>query len=380
MKYVQINAYSGGWAENIVFKKHRELIAAGDESWVFWGRGEHEQDEHMRCIASLPEVCLDGLQTRLDGRPGFHSKGITKRLLAKLDKIDPDVVHLHVLTGYYINIEMLFEWLASHRCKVNWTLHDCWDFTGHCIYFTYAKCDQWKIGCAFQASCPQKREYPESWFTGDKCVWENFEDKKRLFTMLPPNRVQLITPSEWLAGLVRQSFLGKYDVKVVHNTVNTDVFKPTPSDFRERYGLGNRFVVLGVASQWSERKGLPDFVRIAQDLDGDRFAVVVVGLSEKQIKQVKEESERIVALPKTDTQKELAEAYTAADVFFNPTVEDNYPTVNLEAEACGTPVVTYDTGGCAETVRNVRSKIVKGYHAGFAAIQSASDDRLDGDK
>ena len=121
-------------------------------------------------------------------------------------------------------------------------------------------------------------------------------------------------------------------------------------------------------------------VRIAQDLYGDRFAVVVVGLSEKQIKQVKEESERIVALPKTDTQKELAEAYTAADVFFNPTVEDNYPTVNLEAEACGTPVVTYDTGGCAETVRDVRSKNVKGYHAGFAAIQSASDDRLDGDK
>lgn len=453
MKYVQINAYSGGWAENIVFKKHRELIAAGDESWVFWARGEHEQDEHMQCIASLPEVCLDGLQTRLDGRPGFHSKGSTRRLLAKLDEIDPDVVHIHVLTGYYINIEMLFGWLVGHRCKVNWTLHDCWDFTGHCIHFTYVKCMQWRDGCAAYTSCPQKREYPECWFAGDAIVRRNWEDKKRLFTMLPPERVQIITPSEWLAGLVRQSFLGKYDVKVVHNTINTDVFKPTPSDFRERYGLGDRFVVLGVASKWSERKGLKDFVRLANDLDSERFAVVVVGLSEGQIKRVKEEAERIVALPRTESQKEFAEAYTASDVllnpsaeetfgmnvaeaaacgtgaivaegsacaevadpektvtvpadltgleatvielagggrmilvprtenlqqlaaiytvsnvFFNPTREDNYPTVNLEAQACGLPVVTYDTGGCAETIHRQGSFAVSSYDKALASI------------
>lgn len=352
MKYVQINAYSGGWAENIIFKKHRELMAKGDESWVFWARGNHEQDEHMQCIASMPEVCLDGLQTRADGRPGFHSKGITRRLLSKLDEIDPDMVHLHVLTGYYINIEMLFDWLAKHRCKVNWTLHDCWDFTGHCIYFTYAKCDQWKSGCALNSACPQKREYPECWFAGDTVVRKNWEDKKRIFTSLPAERVQLITPSEWLADLVRQSFLSKYDVKVVHNTVNTDIFKPTPSNFRVRYGLKDKFVVLGVASKWSERKGLADFLRLAKDLDNNKFAIVIIGLSEKQIKQVESSEGKIIALPKTDTKQALAEAYSAADVFFNPTKEDNYPTVNLEAEACGTPVVTYDIGGCRETLCN----------------------------
>ena len=369
MKYVQINAYSGGWAENIVFKKHRELIANGDESWVFWARGNHEQDEHMQCIASLPEVCLDGFQTRLDGRPGFHSQGITKRLLAKLDEIDPDIVHLHVLTGYYLNIEMLFNWLAVHRCKVNWTLHDCWDFTGHCIHFTYARCDQWKTGCAFMVACPQKREYPECWLAGDATVRRNWEDKRRIFTSLPVERVQLITPSEWLADLVRQSFLGKYNVKVVHNTVNTDVFKPTDSDFRKRYGLDDRFVVLGVASKWSERKGLQDFVRLANDLDSDVFAVAVIGLSEKQIKQLAAEAKCIIALSKTDTQKELVEAYTAADVFFNPTREDNYPTVNLEAEACGTPVVTYNTGGCRETLRLPSSQAVNSYDDGIKAIK-----------
>lgn len=453
MKYVQINAYSGGWAENIVFKKHRELIANGDESWVFWARGNHEQDEHMQCIASMPEVCVDGFETRLDGRPGFHSRGITRRLLTKLDEIDPDVVHLHVLTGYYINIEMLFDWLAHHHCKVNWTLHDCWDFTGHCIYFTYAKCSQWSTGCAFSDSCPQKREYPESWFAGDATVRKNWEDKRRIFTSLPSERVQLITPSEWLASLVRKSFLSKYNVKVVHNTINTEVFKPTPSDFRERYGLGDRFVVLGVASKWSDRKGLQDFVQLARDLDNDKFAIVVVGLSEKQIKQTKKEAAQIVALPRTESQGELAEAYTASDVLlnpsaeetfgmnvaeaeacgtraivvedsacaeiadpdktitvpvdltgleatvvelaggglmilvsktedarqlaaiytaanvlFNPTREDNYPTVNLEAQACGIPIVTYETGGSKETLRSNMSRAVKGYHEGLSIL------------
>lgn len=368
MKYVQINAYSGGWADSIIFKKHRELVALGDESWVFWGRGNREQDEHLQRIASYPEVCLDALRTRLDGKPGFHSKAVTRRLLKKLDEIDPDVVHLHLLLGYYINVEMLFEWLSAHRCRVVWTLHDCWAFTGHCIYFTYVRCDQWRTGCACRSACPQKRTYPET-FAGDGAVRWSFEQKKRLFTMLPPERMQLITPSQWLADLVKQSFLSKYDVKVVHNTINADVFKPTPSDFRERYGLGGRVVVLGVAAKWSERKGLPDFVRLAKNLDSARFAVVLVGLSEKQITQVKASAEQIVALPRTSTPQELAAAYTAADVFFNPTTEDNYPTVNLEAEACGTPVVTYDTGGCRETVKDGRSVVVGSYEDALNSLE-----------
>ena len=368
MKYVQINAYSGGWADSIIFKKHRELVALGDESWVFWARGNREQDEHLQRIASHPEVCLDALQTRLDGKPGFHSKAITRRLLKKLDEIDPDVVHLHLLLGYYINVEMMFKWLSAHRCKVVWTLHDCWAFTGHCIHFTYVKCDQWRTGCACGVACPQKRTYPET-FAGDGAVRWSYEQKKRLFTMLPPERVQLITPSQWLADLTKQSFLSKYDVKVVHNTINKEIFNPTPSDFRERYGLENRFVVLGVASKWSERKGLADFVRLAKDLDSARFAVVLVGLSEKQITQVKASAEQIVALPRTSTPQELAAAYTAADVFFNPTTEDNYPTVNLEAEACGTPVVTYDTGGCRETVKDGRSVVVESYEDALNSLE-----------
>ena len=356
MRYVQINAYSDAWANSIVFGKHQELRAQGHESWVFWARGDHEQDGRMQKVASYPEVCLDALLTRIDGRAGFHSWGITRRLLRRLDEIDPDVVHLHVLLGYYINVGMLFEWLASHSCRVVWTLHDCWAFTGHCIYFTYVGCDQWRTtGCAACASCPQKGTYPETYLGGDRSVRWSFEEKSRLFTMLPPERMRLITPSRWLADLVSQSFLAKYDVEVVHNTVDTSVFKPTPSDFRERYGIGDRSMVLGVASKWSERKGLGDFIRLAQMLDSSRFAIVVVGLSEIQMC---ERGVELIALPRVGSQVELAAAYTAADFFFNPTREDNFPTVNLEAEACGTPVITYDTGGCSESITMAKSTVV----------------------
>ena len=348
MRYVQINAYSGAWAESIIFGKHRELQKNGDESWVFWARGEHEQDEHMQKIASYPEVCMDALLTRLDGRAAFHSKAITRRLLRKLDVIDPDVVHLHVLLGYYINVRMIFEWLASHRCKVVWTLHDCWAFTGHCYYFTYARCFQWKSGCAFCESCPQKNEYPETIFGGDRSVRWNFEEKKRLFTMLPPERMRLITPSKWLAELVKQSFLAKYDVDIVHNPVDTLVFKPTPSDFRERYGIGDRFMVLGVASKWSERKGLSCFIRLAHNLDPKYFAVVVVGLSKKQLKRV---GDMLIALPKTNDQKELAAIYTAADALLNPSAEETFGMNVAEAAACGTNSIVVEGSACAEVAK-----------------------------
>lgn len=160
--------------------------------------------------------------------------------------------------------------------------------------------------------------------------------------------MKLIVPSHWLEGLVKQSFLKDYPVEVVYNTIDTNIFKPTPSDFRERYDLQNKKIVLGVASVWEERKGLNDFIKLAQMLD-DNYAIVLVGLTEKQIKQM---PKKILGIRRTNSAKELAAIYTAADVFVNPTYEDNFPTVNLEAQACGTPVITYDTGGCRETMKN----------------------------
>lgn len=370
MKYVQINAYSGGWADSIIFKKHRELQAQGHESWVFWARGEHEQDEYMQRVASRSEVYLDALQTRIDGRASFHSKGVTRRLLARLDEIDPDVVHLHVLLGYYINVEMLFEWLSAQRCKVVWTLHDCWAFTGHCYHFTYVNCEQWRFGCACTEPCPQVHEYPETVFGGNRSVRWSYEQKRRLFTMLPVDRLSLIAPSQWLADLVAQSFLSKYPIRVERNVVDTSIYHPVESDFKAAYGLGDKFMILGVASKWSERKGLFDFVHLASELDSKRFAIVVVGLNERQIEWMQSEHPGIIALPRTSSLAQLVEIYSAADVFFNPTLEDNYPTVNLEAQACGTPVVTYNTGGCRETLSLSRSVAVDGFSDACGALRN----------
>ena len=346
MKYVQINTYYKGSSTATIMKGiHAELKKQGVDSYMFWGRNHETINENEQCFASKAGVYWHGAMARLTDRAGFYSKRDTARLLERLDEIDPDVVHLHNIHGYYVNIEMLFGWLATHRCKVKWTLHDCWALTGHCAYFAYVKCAQWQTHCAHLEPCPQLDTYPKT-FCKLNCA-RNYEDKKRIFTSVPPERMTLITPSQWLADLVGQSFLKDYPVEVRHNTIDKSVFKPTPSNFRERYGIGGRFMILGVASPWTERKGLSDFVRLAGELDSDKYAIVLVGLSKKQIKEM---PESIVGLTRTDSPQELVGIYSTADVFFNPTVEDNYPTVNLEAEACGTPVVTYDTGGCGETL------------------------------
>ena len=356
LRYVQLNSFYNGSTGSIMRGLHAQLSNCGVDSYCFWGRRHATIDGHMQCCATKPEVYLHGVMTRLRDRMGFYSKRDTVRLLKRLDEIDPDVVHLHNIHGYYVNIEMLFAWLAAHRCQVRWTLHDCWALTGHCAHFSYVKCAQWMTHCAYSESCPQPDAYPKT-ICKSNCA-RNFEDKRRIFTSVPPERMTLICPSQWLADLVAKSFLKGYPVEVRHNTIDKAVFKPTPSDFRERYGIGDRFMILGVASPWTERKGLGDFVRLAGELDSDRYAIVLVGLSAKQMKSL---PVGIIGLTRTDSPQELAGIYTTADVFFNPTVEDNYPTVNLEAEACGTPVITYDTGGCRETIADVRSHVVEGY-------------------
>ena len=350
LRYVQLNSFHNGSTGTIMRNLHRGLADRGIDSYIFWGRRHETVDDHGQCFATKFGYLSHGALARLDDRMGFHSKCDTARLLRRLDEIDPDVVHLHNVHGYWVNVEMLFGWLSSHRCQVRWTLHDCWAFTGHCPHFQYVGCEKWRSGCSH---CPQKRGYPASLLLDSSA--RNWEDKRRVFTSVPPDRMTFVTPSHWLEGLVKQSFFKGYPVEVRHNTVDRTIFKPTPSDFRERHGIGDRFMILGVASPWTERKGLGDFVRLARELDPERYAVVRVGLSKKQIKRL---PRGIVALERTSSQQDLAAIYTAADIFFNPTYEDNFPTVNLEAEACGTPVVTYNTGGCAETVSFAESQVI----------------------
>lgn len=342
MRILFINSVCGiGSTGRICTDLAQKYESEGNKVKIAYGRSGTVPEQYQKYavrIGSDMDCKLHAIQTRLFDTHGFGSKKATAKFLQWAETYHPDLLWLHNIHGYYINVEMLFAWIKKHpEMQVKWTLHDCWAFTGHCSHFTAVGCEQWKGHCEH---CPQLRRYPACYTKGN--VSRNYARKKGAFTGVP--NMKLIVPSHWLEGLVKQSFLKEYPVEVVYNTIDTNVFKPTPSDFRERYGLQNKKIVLGVASVWEERKGLNDFIKLAQMLD-DNYAIVLVGLTEKQIKQM---PKKILGIRRTNSAKELAAIYTAADVFVNPTYEDNYPTVNLEAKACGLPIITYNAGGSPE--------------------------------
>ncbi len=353
MRVLIINSVCGtGSTGRICLRQGRELEQQGHTVRIVYGRGSCSEDIAFR-MGTGNDVRRHGLLTRLRDMQGFGSRGATERMLAWAEKYDPQLLLLHNLHGYYLHIGLLFRWIKSRpEMEVRWTLHDCWAFTGHCAYFDYVDCPRWKTGCHH---CPQKREYPAS--LGLDRSRENYRDKRALFTGV--RKMTLVTPSHWLAGLVKKSFLKEYPVEVCHNTIDTAVFRPTPSDFREKHGLQGKKIVLGVAGNWEKRKGLEDLLALPKLL-GEAYRVVLVGLKGHVAGDV-------LAISRTESARALAEIYTAADVFVNPTYEDNYPTVNLEAAACGTPVITYRTGGSVESVPEDRI-VEKGDLRGLAAM------------
>lgn len=348
-KVLLINSVCGiGSTGRICTDLAQQFEKQGNEVKIAYGRNSYVPKQFQKYAVRIGnnfDVKLHALQTRLFDNHGFGSYNATKKFLNWVEEYNPNLIWLHNIHGYYINIELLFNWLKQHQnIQVKWTLHDCWAFTGHCTHFMIAKCNKWQTECK---NCPQKKMYPVSLFKDNSK--QNFEKKKKLFTGL--QNLTLITPSQWLANLVKQSFLKEYSVEVVYNTIDKNIFKPTPSDFRKKYGLENKKIILGVASIWDYRKGLNDFIELSKMLD-DKYKIILVGLTQKQIKSL---PRNILGLQKTNSPQELAQIYSASDVFFNPTYEDNYPTVNLEAQACGTPVVTYDVGGCKETLIDEKS-------------------------
>ena len=318
-----------------------KLEQEGHECKIAYGRENvlSEYEKYAHRITSPLEVKIDGVKSRLFDNAGLNSKRATKKFIKWVEKYDPDLIHLHNLHGYYINIEVLFEYIKRKNKPVIWTMHDCWAFTGHCSHFARINCDKWLSGCHH---CPKKKGYPSSVFLDNSK--RNYHKKKAAFAGV--ENMTIVTPSKWLASLVEQSFFKGTKIQVINNGINTDIFKPTQGNFREKYGLQNKKILLGVASAWSESKGLYDFVKLSEKLD-DNYKIVLVGLTESQCAEL---PPQILAITRTTNINELAEIYSTADLFINPTYGDTYPTVNLEAQACGTPVVTYKTGGSVESV------------------------------
>ena len=348
MKVLQINSVCGvGSTGRIATDLYKVIEEAGHECVIAYGRGTAPKGIKTIKIGTNFDNYIHVAKTRIFDKHGFGSIKATKEFIKKVEDYNPDVIHLHNIHGYYINIEILFDYLKRANKKVVWTLHDCWAFTGHCSHFDYIGCDKWENGCK---ECSQKKEYPTS-LLKDNSQW-NYSKKSEVFSGI--KNMTIVTPSEWLANLVRKSFLAEYNVKVINNGIDLSIFKPTESKFREKYGLKNKIILLGVANVWTKKKGLDYFIKLAKNLD-EKYKIVMVGITNKQKKSL---HENIISIERTNDVKELAEIYSVADIFINPTLEDTFPTTNLEALACGTNVVTFNTGGSIECLNDKCGKVI----------------------
>lgn len=344
MKIVQINTTCGvGSTGKICLEISQMLTDRKTENYILYSSEKSEYSFGIK-YSNILSVKLQALYSRIAGNYGFDAKHTTKKLIKILEKIKPDIVHIHNVHSHACNLEILFNYIRINNIKTYWTFHDCWAFTGYCPHFDMIGCDKWKTECN---SCVQSGRF--SWFF-DRSKYL-FNKKKDTFRELD---LTIITPSQWLADLVKQSFFKSFPVKVINNGIDLSIFKPTESDFRKKYNCENKYILLGVAFGWGKRKGLDVFIELSKRLN-ENFKIVLVGTDDNVDKEL---PQNIISIHRTQNQAELAEIYTAADLFVNPTREENYPTVNMEAIACGTPVVTFNTGGSPEMLDSTCGSVV----------------------
>lgn len=308
-------------------------------------------------LSKIPNICsqprildyVHGLYSMIFDKHGLGSYFATKRVIKEIQHFSPNIIHLHNIHGYYLNYAVLFDYLKKFQIPVVWTLHDCWPFTGHCVYFDYIQCSKWQQECN---NCPNIRSYPSSLFIDNSR--ENFKRKKHEFCGL--GKMIIVPVSQWMEDNVKRSFLSAYPTRVIRNGIDIQTF--VPSDYyqlQHNLKIEDKKVVLGVASPFIERKGYSDFIKL-RGLLSDAFVTILVGVSCSQIRQL---PEGIIGIERTESIKKLCQFYSMADVFLNLTYEDNFPTVNLEAMACGTPVITYNTGGSPESITERTGMVVE---------------------
>ncbi|WP_299325058.1 glycosyltransferase [uncultured Maribacter sp.] len=347
---VQINVESNfGSTGKICVNISDYLESHENEPHIAHGPIHRDTNNSTYQIGTKFDYYLHILNTRIFDKHGLGSKKATKEFLKKLKDSKPDLIHLHNIHGYYINYELLFQFVKDTEIPVVWTLHDCWSFTGHCTHFEYIDCEKYKTACT---KCPLTHTYPKSWLI-DRSL-KNFNQKKESFTGV--KNLTLVPVSKWLATKVEQSFLSPYPIHTITNGIDINIFKPVQdSNYKKEKGWEGLKIILGVASVWDKTKGWEDFIKIAPNLKEDE-RIILVGLSKQQIETL---PKNIIGIKRTDSKEELIELYSLADVFMNLTYADTYPTTNLEALACGTPVITYNTGGSVEEITDYNGAIVE---------------------
>ena len=356
-----------GGISRIVFSLCDLLEKEGNSGIFAFSRGFVPEGKEKICkmFGSKASVIYHVLMTRFFDLHGHGSKYATKELISIIQHEKPDIIHLNNVHGYYLNIGLFFEFLRETDIPIVWTLHDCWPLTGHCSHFAVVGCDKWKKGCEH---CPQKEAYPSSYLI-DRSR-RNYLEKKELFTSI--KNLTIVVPSKWLYSIVRESFFKDKRVVIINNGIDINTFDITDSSIKKEYGLIDKRIILAVASVWTQKKGFDDIIKLSKIIDNEKYAIVVIGVNESQREKLKKNE--VLGILHTKDVKELAAWYSAADVFINPTYEDTYPTVNMESIACGTPVVTYNTGGSVETVEKETGRVVKAGDIGalYNAIQNAN--------
>ena len=314
-------------------------LANGWKSYMTYSRGYKPGASQTVKIGNMYDVYWHVLMTRLFDRHGLHSKGATKRLVEQIRKIEPDIIHIHQVHGYFLNIEILFDFLKQYGKPIVWTFHDCWAFTGHCAHFDKVKCDKWKKGCY---DCPLKSAYPSSYCDRSR---KNYTLKKQLFSDIP--NLHIVTVSQWLQGLVEQSFFKGYNINTIYNGVDTNIFTPKESvEIASKLEVKGKKVLVAAATTWNEDKGINDYYKLRKVLGDDKL-IVLVGLSEEQIRVL---PQGIIGIKKTSSQKELAELYSLADVTLNLSYLETFGLTTAEGMACGTPGIVYNKTASPELI------------------------------
>lgn len=358
---VQINTVCNGSTGKIMGQLQKEANKNGYNTYSFFGRRKPFKDLRSQKIEPFIFVIIHVLLTFVFNIQGWGSYIPTKLLVRKLRKINPDIIQIHNIQGYYLNYKVLFSYLKKEfKGRIYWTLHDSISYTGHCSFYSEVNCNKWKTECN---NCPNIHDYPYSWFFDNSR--SEFYRKKEAFTNIP--NLKLITPSKWLKNELKESFMKEYDVTVINNGIDLNLFKPKKDkSIFDKYKIPKgKKVLVSVANFWTSRKGLDVILRLSNDIPKDSV-IVVVGLNDKQLKNL---PNNIIGVKKTENQNDLVSIYSLGELLINPTRDDIYPTVNIESIACGTPIITSNTGGCPEQIFGKVGFVVDSYESMLEKIK-----------
>lgn len=349
-KLLQINASLNKGSTGRIAEQIATLARSrGWDTYMLHGaRYKNNSDMHTLQVVTPVEERLHAVKSMLFDAHGLGSTHATRRVIREIERIQPDIIHLHNIHGYFLNYKVLFEYLHTLSTPVVWTLHDCWPMTGHCAHFDAVNCERWRSGCY---RCPLKSTYPKSLFF-DRSK-RNYELKRHLFTSV--SDMTIVPVSQWLRGVVKDSFLGAYPCSVIHNGVDVSVFSSRPTDLRSRLHLEDKKILLGVAAIWEERKGLKDFITLSRLLP-DEYRVVLVGVSKEQQSLL---PGNIIGITRTESQEELAAYYSMADIVLNLSYQETFGMTTVEGFSCGTPGIVYDKTASPELVVPTCGKVVE---------------------